>query len=175
MRMDIHDCHIDNRESRQGVGPLADRGASPKDFPSGRGSRGHGSRDDGSKTGRSAAAGPIADHAFGHDSSLSETACQGLAKEAGSQAGTRGPSSAATSTYRPATRASAALLPALPGPIEALPANPHALYRGHSRRDHSGRPSTRSIAIGARGARSWSNPRFPTPCRERRWATAPAR
>ena len=64
------------------------------------------------------------------------------------------------------TRTSSAVLSRLPRQGETLRGFSQTLHRGYPRRDHA--PSSQnisSVATGARSARSWSNRRFPTPCR----------
>ena len=142
VRIDMHEHNMHDRGSRRSAWSFVDRGTGTGNFPSRGGSRGHGPYDDGRKTGRFEAASRGTDYAFGHDSALPEATGQTLAKETGSEAGAQGPSSATPCTHRPATRASVAVLPALPGSTEALPANPHPLHRGYSRGDHSSRDRT---------------------------------
>ena len=150
MRIGMYEHYMHGRDFGRSAWSIVDRGPSQGNLSARGRSGGRGADKTGHTTGRGKSGRRAADHAIRHDSRLSKADHNQVAKEAGRQKGPQGLSSSSTATHRPTPRTSTGFVPALPGPIETLPGNPHAIHRRHSRGDNSGCDRTHYMRHGPR-------------------------
>src|SRR5208283_405462 len=142
VRIDKHEHNMHGSESRRGAWPFVDRGPSQDHLPLRGRNGGYGLYDYGGQVGGLESQQARSYRAFGHGPPVPEAGDGQVPQETGSEARTRRPSPRPAGSDRRTTRSSTAVLSALPGAVETLPGDAHALRRRHPRGNHSDRDRT---------------------------------